>query len=93
MARQIDKESSTALVKLIIFCTITGICTVVLGMTLSNGGFARRDHYKAMFSDVTASRSATRYALPGYESARSAAPTSSAATRPSSSSASIRTSR
>src|SRR5690349_11771831 len=53
MARQIDKESTTALVKLIIFCTITGICTVVLGMTLSNGGFERRDHYKAMFTDVT----------------------------------------
>src|SRR5690349_24389680 len=53
MARQFDKESSTALIKLIIFCTITGICTVVLGMTLSNGGFAKRDQYKAVFSDVT----------------------------------------
>ena len=53
MARQFDKESSTALLKLIIFCTITGICTVVLGMTLSNGGFAKRDPYKAVFTDVT----------------------------------------
>jgi phospholipid/cholesterol/gamma-HCH transport system substrate-binding protein len=53
MARQIDRESSTALIKLIIFCTITGVCTVVLGMTLSNGGFAKRDQYKAMFTDVT----------------------------------------
>jgi phospholipid/cholesterol/gamma-HCH transport system substrate-binding protein len=48
-----DKESSSALVKLIIFCVLTGMATVVLGMTLSNGGFAKRDVYKAMFTDVT----------------------------------------
>jgi phospholipid/cholesterol/gamma-HCH transport system substrate-binding protein len=50
---RMDRESSSALVKLIIFCTITGLCTVVLGMTLSNGGFAKRDNYKAVFSNST----------------------------------------
>jgi len=53
MTQRMDKESSSALVKLIIFCVLTGMATVVLGMTLSNGGFAKRDVYKAMFTDVT----------------------------------------
>jgi len=53
MTQRMDKESSAALVKLIIFCVLTGMATVVLGMTLSNGGFAKRDVYKAMFTDVT----------------------------------------
>ena len=48
-----DRESTSALVKLIIFCVLTGMATVLLGMTLSNGGFAKRDVYKAMFTDVT----------------------------------------
>jgi phospholipid/cholesterol/gamma-HCH transport system substrate-binding protein len=48
-----DKESTSALVKLIIFCVVTGMATVVLGMTLSNGGLAKRDVYKALFTDVT----------------------------------------
>ena len=52
MMFRMDKESSSALVKLIIFCTITGLATIVLGMTLSNGGFAKRDHYKAIFSNT-----------------------------------------
>ena len=53
MTQRMDKESSSALIKLIIFCVLTGMATVVLGMTLSNGGFAKRDVYKAMFTDVT----------------------------------------
>ena len=42
MTQRMDKESTSHLVKLIIFCVLTGMATVVLGMTLSNGGFARR---------------------------------------------------
>ena len=53
MTQRMDKESISALVKLIIFCVLTGMATVVLGMTLSNGGFAKRDVYNAMFTDVT----------------------------------------
>lgn len=53
MSRMLDRESSSALLKLIIFCTVTGICTVVLGMTLSNGGFEKRDNYQAVFSNAT----------------------------------------
>jgi len=52
MTQRMDKESISALVKLIIFCVLTGMATVVLGMTLSNGGFAKRDVYNAMFTDV-----------------------------------------
>jgi phospholipid/cholesterol/gamma-HCH transport system substrate-binding protein len=48
-----DKESTSALIKLIIFCLLTGMATIVLGMTLSNGGFAKRDYYNATFKDVT----------------------------------------
>jgi len=53
MTQRMDKESTSALIKLIIFCVLTGMATVVLGMTLSNGGFAKRDVYKALFTDVT----------------------------------------
>jgi len=53
MTNRMDKESISALVKLIIFCVLTGLATILLGMTLSNGGFAKRDVYKAMFTDVT----------------------------------------
>lgn len=53
MTNRMDKESSSALIKLIIFCLLTGMATVVLGMTLSNGGFAPRSNYKALFTDVT----------------------------------------
>jgi phospholipid/cholesterol/gamma-HCH transport system substrate-binding protein len=53
MTNRMDKESSSALVKLIIFCALTGMATILLGMTLSNGGFAPRSNYKAIFSDVT----------------------------------------
>ena len=41
MTQRMDRESSSALIKLIIFCVLTGMATVVLGMTLSNGGFAK----------------------------------------------------
>ena len=53
MTQRMDKESTSALIKLIIFCVLTGMATVVLGMTLSNGGFAKRDYYNATFKDVT----------------------------------------
>lgn len=51
-AYRMDKESTSALVKLIIFCVVTGLATIVLGMTLSNGGFSKRDEYKAIFSNT-----------------------------------------
>ncbi|MFL6090772.1 MAG: MCE family protein [Aeromicrobium sp.] len=53
MTQRMDKESISALVKLIIFLILTGLATVMLGMTLSNGGFAKRTYYKAMFNDIT----------------------------------------
>jgi len=53
MTNRMDRESSSALIKLIIFCVLTGMATVVLGMTLSNGGFAKKTYYKAMFNDIT----------------------------------------
>lgn len=53
MTNRMDKESSSALIKLVVFCALTGLATVVLGMTLSNGGFSKQDKYKALFSDVT----------------------------------------
>lgn len=52
MARMLDRESSSALLKLIIFCTVTGLATIVLGMTLSNGGFSKRERYHAVFSNT-----------------------------------------
>ncbi|MBC7632814.1 MCE family protein [Aeromicrobium sp.] len=52
--KQIDRESISALVKLGIFFALTGISTLILGLTLSNGSiFADRTEYKAMFTDVT----------------------------------------
>jgi phospholipid/cholesterol/gamma-HCH transport system substrate-binding protein len=53
MTQRMDRESTSALIKLIIFCVLTGMATIVLGMTLSNGGFAARTYYNAMFTDVT----------------------------------------
>jgi phospholipid/cholesterol/gamma-HCH transport system substrate-binding protein len=53
MTNRMDKESSSALIKLIIFCVLTGMATVVLGMTLSNGGLAKKTYYKALFNDIT----------------------------------------
>lgn len=53
MTQRMDKESSSALVKLIVFCVLTGMATVVLGMTLSNGGFTPKTYYKAVFNDIT----------------------------------------
>src|SRR5689334_9156524 len=52
MAARMDKESTSALIKLIIFCVITGLATIVLGMTLTNGGFSKKDKYKAVFSNA-----------------------------------------
>jgi phospholipid/cholesterol/gamma-HCH transport system substrate-binding protein len=50
---KMDTESFSALIKLLAFCALTGMATLVLGMTLSNGGFASRHEYKAVFTDVT----------------------------------------
>ncbi|KQV74182.1 hypothetical protein ASC61_03675 [Aeromicrobium sp. Root344] len=52
--KQIDRESISALVKLGFFFAFTGISTLVLALTLSNGSFgADRKDYKAVFTDVT----------------------------------------
>lgn len=52
--KQIDRESIGALVKLGFFFAFTGISTLILALTLSNGTFgADRSTYKAVFSDVT----------------------------------------
>ena len=51
--KQIDRESISALVKLGFFFAITGISTLVLALTLSNGSFGSRTTYSAMFSDAT----------------------------------------
>jgi phospholipid/cholesterol/gamma-HCH transport system substrate-binding protein len=50
---KLDGESFSALIKLLIFCAATGMATVFLGLTLSNGGFGAKDEYKAVFTDVT----------------------------------------
>jgi len=50
---KLDGESFSALIKLLAFCALTGMATLVLALTLSNGGFGARDEYKAVFTDVT----------------------------------------
>ncbi len=50
---KLDGEALSALVKLLVFLFLTGMATVILGLTLSNGGFGARDEYKAVFTDVT----------------------------------------
>jgi len=51
--KQIDRESMSALVKLGFFFAATGLATLVLALTLSNGSFGSRTTYHAMFSDAT----------------------------------------
>lgn len=51
--KQIDRESIGALVKLSFFFAFTGLSTLVLALTLSNGSFGDRNEYKAVFADVT----------------------------------------
>ncbi len=51
--KQIDRESMGAAVKLGFFFAFTGLSTLVLALTLSNGSFGDRNQYKAIFSDVT----------------------------------------
>lgn len=53
MSKMLDKESLSALVKLGIFLTFTGLCTVFLMMVLGNGAFTSRNDYKAVFTDAT----------------------------------------
>ena len=50
---RMDTESFSAFIKLMVFLALTGMATVVLALTLSNGGFGSRDEYKAVFTDVT----------------------------------------
>jgi phospholipid/cholesterol/gamma-HCH transport system substrate-binding protein len=50
---KLDSESLSALVKLLVFMALTGLATIVLALTLSNGAFGSRDTYKAEFTDVT----------------------------------------
>ena len=51
--KQIDSESISAAIKLGFFFAFTGISTLILAITLSNGSFGDRDQYKAVFTDVT----------------------------------------
>ena len=50
---KLDSESFAALIKLGVFLALTGMATVLLARTLSNGGFGAKDEYKALFTDVT----------------------------------------
>lgn len=49
---KLDKESFAALIKLLVFLVVTGGATVVLALLLTNGSFADRHEYRAVFSDV-----------------------------------------
>ncbi len=51
--KQIDRESIGAAAKLSLFFVFTGVSTLILALTLSNGSFGERNQYKAVFSDVT----------------------------------------
>jgi phospholipid/cholesterol/gamma-HCH transport system substrate-binding protein len=51
--KQLDRESMGAAVKLGFFLAFTGLSTLVLALTLSNGSFGERRQYKAIFTDVT----------------------------------------
>jgi phospholipid/cholesterol/gamma-HCH transport system substrate-binding protein len=51
--KQIDRESMGAALKLGFFFAFTGLSTLVLAITLSNGSFGDRNQYKAVFTDVT----------------------------------------
>lgn len=50
---KLDRESVSALVKLLIFLAVTSIATLFLGVLLSNRSFGERYEYKAVFTDVT----------------------------------------
>ncbi|TXL58028.1 MCE family protein [Aeromicrobium terrae] len=49
----LDRDSWSALIKLVIFCVFTGLMTLILMLTLSNGSFGAHDTYKAVFTDTT----------------------------------------
>ncbi|WP_235833643.1 MCE family protein [Aeromicrobium chenweiae] len=51
--KQIDRESMGAALKLGFFFAFTGVATLILALTLSNGSFGERKEYKAVFGDVT----------------------------------------
>lgn len=50
---KLDRESTSALAKLMVFLVVTAMATVFLGLLLSNGSFGKRYEYKAEFTDVT----------------------------------------
>lgn len=50
---KLDKESLSALVKLLFFLAGTGAATLFLIMLMSNGSFGKKSEYKAVFTDVT----------------------------------------
>lgn len=53
MSKMLDKESLSAVIKLAVFFTVTGLATAVLMLTLSGGTLGNSNEYKAVFSDVT----------------------------------------
>jgi len=50
---RLDRIPLGALVKLVVFLTVTGAATLLLMSLLSNGLFADRQQYRAVFEDVT----------------------------------------
>lgn len=53
LRRLFDAESFAALIKLLLFLSLTGAATFVLMLTLGNLSFTDRTEYKAVFDDVT----------------------------------------
>ncbi len=50
---KLDRESLSALIKLLVFLAFTGAATMFLVLLMSNGSFGSKTKYKAEFSDVT----------------------------------------
>lgn len=48
-----DKPTTSATVKLAVFCVVTAVATALLAATIGNITFDRKTSYKAVFSDVT----------------------------------------
>jgi len=50
---KLDKESLSALLKLLVFLVVTGAATALLAMTMSNIQLGGSREYKALFTDAT----------------------------------------
>lgn len=50
---KLDRESISALLKLLVFLAFTGAATFFLVLLMSNGSFGPRTEYRAIFGDVT----------------------------------------